>query len=121
MTTTKTHKPRKPVIYAGEGSPVDAYYNRQHTPDEPITKKQNNATWGKFDMNNAAHMNCMSLLRQAKWTKLWNGKTVPDIQRFSDFLHSKKAPVQKALKKMDKDEVSKTITALEGIVESTWK
>jgi hypothetical protein len=118
MTTTK---PRKPVIYSGDFSPTDAYFNRQHTPDEPVAQTQHNATWGKFDKNNQAHMNCMSLLRQAKWTKIWEGKTVPDIQRFSEFLHSKKAPVQKALLKMDKDEVSKTITALEGIVESTWK
>jgi hypothetical protein len=121
MTTiSKTYKPRKAVAYSGDASPVDAYYNRQHTEDEPIVKPQHNATWGKFDKKNQAHMNCMSLLRQAKWTKIWEGKTIPDIQRFSNFLHSEKAPVNKALLKMDKDEVSKTITALEGIVKSTY-
>lgn len=120
-TTAKKHTPRAAIVYSGEGSPVDAYYKRQQTPDEPVAKPQHNATWGKFDKDNSAHMNCMSLLRQAKWVKNWNGKTVPDIQRFSDFLHSEKAPVKKALLKMDKDEVSKTIVALEGIVKSSYK
>lgn len=119
MTTTKI-QPRKPIAYSGTGSAVDFYQNQGNkATQEPVQKELPN--WGLFDKNNTQHRTILSLLRQARWTKDWNGKEVPDIKRLSDFLHSNKAPVNKALKKMNTQELSKTIVALEGIVKAQYR
>ena len=98
---------RKPIAYGGEGSAVDFYFNQDK--DTPPAPKQELPNWGLFDKDNQQHRTILSLMRQAQWTKDWNGQEVPDIKRLSDFLHSDKAPVQKALQKMTTTEVSKII------------
>lgn len=80
-------------------------------------------TWGKFDKNNSKHKAILSLLRQIQWTtehpKYGN---VADIARFGGWLQSdKRAPVHKPLLKMSPEELSKTITALEGILKWMYK
>ena len=112
---------RKPIAYAGEGSAVDFYLNQDKNPTPPPAPKKKLANWGVFDKDNTQHRTILSLMRQAQWTKDWNGREVPDIIRLSDFLHSDKSPVNKALKKMETHELSKIIVALEGIVEWTFK
>ena len=77
--------------------------------------------WGAFDKENAQHRYILSILRTAnivvkseKWGE------VPDTAGWLNrFLQSPKSPVKKPLKKMSPTEVSKIITALEGV--SLWK
>ena len=77
--------------------------------------------WGAFDKNNSQHRYILSILRTAnivvkseKWGE------VPDTAGWLNrFLRSPKSPVKKPLKKMSPTEVSKIITALEGV--SLWK
>ncbi len=86
---------------------------------QPELKTEN---WGLFDKNNSQHRNILSLMRQAQWVKQsekWG--EVADLERLSNFLKSDKSPVKKPLKKMTTEEVSKIITALEGIVKSRYK
>lgn len=77
--------------------------------------------WANFDKTNSKHKAILSLLYQAQWVTNYKGKVVPDLDRFSAWLQSEKAPVRKFLKSQTPTELSKTITALEGIVKSTWK
>lgn len=112
---------RKPIAYTGEGSAVDFYQSLDRSSTPPPAPKKKLANWGVFDKDNTQHRTILSLMRQAQWTKDWNGREVPDIIRLSDFLHSDKSPVNKALKKMETHELSKIIVALEGIVEWTFK
>lgn len=77
--------------------------------------------WANFDKQNSKHKAILSLLYQAKWVSNYQGKVLPDLDRLSTWLQSEKAPVRKPLNKQNSTELSKTITALEGIVKSTWK
>ncbi|ELY1979212.1 hypothetical protein ABF179_002404 [Flavobacterium psychrophilum] len=77
--------------------------------------------WGYFDNQNSQHRYITVLLRNAdivvksnKWGE------VADMEGwFSKFLQSNRCPVKKPLKKMTPREVSKIITALEGV--ALWK
>lgn len=84
-------------------------------------KAHKGAKWSNFDKTNPKHRAILSLLYQAQWTANYKGKEVPDLDRFSAFLQSEKAPVRKPLKSQTHLELSKTIKALEGIVKSIWK
>lgn len=77
--------------------------------------------WAKFDKTNPKHKAILSLLYQAQWVTNYKGKEVPDLDRFSAWLQSDKAPVREPLHKQTNPELSKTIKALEGIVKSVWK
>ncbi len=79
-------------------------------------------SWAKFDNNNAAHKNILSLLRQLNWTTPHprHGE-VADLVRLDQFLRSNRCPVNKPLMKMEKEEVSKLIIALEGILKHKYK
>ena len=75
--------------------------------------------WASFDKNNRAHLNILSLCRQAQWTKPHERYgEVADLNRLQAFLKSDKSPVKKPLMEMSKQEVSKIIIALEGIVKA---
>ncbi len=81
------------------------------------TGKTKNYEWGHFDSQNTQHRAILSLCRQAQWVvphEKWG--EVPDLMRLSNFLKSAKCPVNKPLLKMNKQELSKVITAFEGIV-----
>lgn len=74
--------------------------------------------WGVFDYKKTSHRMILSLLRQLGW-QTFNEKRrgmVADMYRFSEWLKSEKAPIQKPLQLMTKIEVSKIITALESMV-----
>ena len=77
--------------------------------------------WGYFDNNNTQHRTVLSLMRQAGWL-VENDRhgEVPDIKRLSDFLKSSKSPVNKPLKEMTPQQLSKIIIAFEGIVKHKY-
>jgi len=79
--------------------------------------------WGRFDMSNGPHKYILSLLRQLGWDTInhTTGRSYADIERFGNWLQSDKSPVQKPLKKMDKDETSRIITALESMITKQYK
>ncbi|MNT19775.1 hypothetical protein D3C86_1628290 [compost metagenome] len=90
---------------------------------QPINQpKQPSDNWGLFDNNNQQHRTILSHMRTAQWV-VPNGKwgEVPDLDRLSEFLKSDKSPVNKPLKKMEPEEVSKIIEAFKGIVKSIYK
>ena len=77
--------------------------------------------WGAFDKNNSQHRYILSILRTANIVvKSQKWGEVPDTAGWLNrFLQSPKSPIKKPLKKMSPTEVSKIITALEGV--SLWK
>ena len=80
--------------------------------------------WGFFDYKNNQHRTILSLMRQANWVCPCPNERhgeVADIKRLSTFLKSEKSPVNKPLKDMEAKELSKIITAFEGIVNHTYK
>lgn len=115
---------KSPYLFEGQGSAIDDY----NTPKKQLQtiinagKKQTNGNWGLFDKNNQQHKTILSLLRQGQWV-VKNDKwgEVPDINRFSEYLKSDKSPVNKPLKAMEPQEVSKIIEAFKGIVKSKYK
>ncbi|RTY64389.1 hypothetical protein [Flavobacterium sp. LB2P53] len=119
MTTTKS-----PYLFEGQGSAIDDY-NAPKKQLQTIVqggRAHSKNKWGLFDKDNQQHKTILSLLRQAQWV-VPNDKwgEVPDISRLSDFLMSDKSPVNKPLKKMEPEEVSKIIEAFKGIVKSKYK
>ncbi|MBF6607754.1 MAG: hypothetical protein ITG00_03345 [Flavobacterium sp.] len=103
----------KPITYTGSGSAIDNYKS---------AKPQSNENWGLFKKNNQQHRTILSLLRQAQWTTEHDTfGEVADLERFSNWLKSEKAPVRKPLLEMTEKEVSKTIVALTGIVNHKYK
>ncbi|MDN3671668.1 hypothetical protein QWY99_01130 [Flavobacterium branchiarum] len=90
---------------------------------QPLNQpKQPSDNWGLFDNSNQQHRTILSHMRTAQWT-VPNDKwgEVPDLDRLSNFLKSDKSPVNKPLKKMEPEEVSKIIEAFKGIVKSIYK
>ena len=77
--------------------------------------------WGYFDSNNKQHSYIRVLLRNANIVvKSQKWGEIADMEGwFNKFLHSARSPVQKPLKSMTTIEVSKIITALEGV--AIWK
>ena len=73
--------------------------------------------WGKFDFSRKDHRKILSLTKFSPK----HDKDVADIDWFSNFLKSVRAPVKKPLLEMAGSEVNKTIIALEGIVKSRYK
>lgn len=114
----------KPRVYEGQGSAIDDY-NRPKQQLQTIVeggRTHSKSNWGLFDKNNQQHKTILSLMRQAQWTvpsEKWG--EIADLSRLSDFLKSDKSPVKKPLKKMEPEEVSKIIVALEGIIKSKYK
>lgn len=117
MTTTA----KQPIVYSGEGSAIDNYIRLQNQPEPTKKIVTNGRNWGLFDNDNQAHRQLISLCYQAQWTTPYKGRNVADTLRLSEFLKSDKSPVNKALKKMTKEEVSKVIVAFEGIVLSIFR
>ena len=112
-----TETAKKPFVYEGSGSAIDAYLKPQKE-NAPVQ----NENWGKFKKDNKQHLTILSILRQAQWTVTKpNYGEVADLERFSNWLKSDKSPVKKPLLKMTPDEVSKVIVAIGGIVSSKYK
>lgn len=73
--------------------------------------------WQKFDYKKKSHMNVLSLLMQLQWTfySETSKRYFADTQALGTWLQGK-APVNKSLLDMSPNEVSKTIVALENMV-----
>lgn len=103
------------IIKQQTGSPL--------TPEGGTTSDENApfGGWGAFDKNNSQHRYILSILRTANIVvKSQKWGEVPDTAGWLNrFLQSPKSPIKKPLKKMSPTEVSKIITALEGV--SLWK
>jgi hypothetical protein len=111
------------MIYTGEGSAVDAYFKKDSTDGLSTDGLQPVSTtnFGRFNSNNQQHRIIMSILYQAGiTTQNQRHGTVADMTGwFSAFLQSSRCPVNKPLLEMTPKEVSKIITALEGV--ALWK
>lgn len=79
-------------------------------------KPYNYDNWALYDNQNTQHRRILSLLWQLKWLSEYKGNTYPDLKRLSEWLKTK-APVKKRLKAMTPKEVSKTIYALENMLD----
>ena len=112
---------KSPYLFDGQGSAIDDYL-KPKAPEVECGRTHSKSNWGLFDKNNQQHKTILSLLRQAQWV-VPNNKhgEVPDINRLSEFLKSNRSPVNKPLKQMEPEEVSKIIEAFKGIVKSLYK
>ena len=88
------------------------------------TGKKEPANWGYFEIEKfpGERKTLFSLMYQAQWTKAHEiVKEVPDLDRLSNFLKSKKSPVHKPLKQFEKADWSKLIAVFTNIVKGTYK
>lgn len=83
------------------------------------TTANNGDCWGYFDSNNKQHKAILSTLITAKIIVKDNrhGEVADMLGWFSDFLKSNRCPINKPLKQMTPDEVSKIIYVLEQVVQ----
>lgn len=87
----------------------------------PVSKGKTD-NWAFFDKNNSQHRYILSLCRQLDWQVPDEkyGKVV-DLNRLSNFLKSKRSPVNKPLQKLTPAQLSKVVTALENIMKWEYK
>lgn len=98
----------------------------QQTGTQPTVteggRTEGKSNWGLFDKTNQQHRTILSHMRTAQWVVPHDKHgEVPDIERLSGFLKSEKSPVNKPLKSMSPEELSKIIEAFKGIVKSIYK
>ena len=79
--------------------------------------------WTAFNNKKKSHRYILSLLQHAGWVRYDKQlkRHVADMNRFGQWLQSENSPVKKPLTLQTKEEVSKTITALEGILNHNLK
>ena len=75
----------------------------------------------QFDKKNERHKYILSLCIQYGWSKR-SGKygTVADLDKLNEWMYSKLCPVQKTLKKMTNDQLTKVIGALESMTKKKY-
>ena len=77
-----------------------------------------------FDKNNPRHKKILSILIEMRW-RTWSAKYqkyLANMDKLNEWMHSDKCPVKgKALTKMNDEELSKIIFALEKIALGTFK
>lgn len=76
--------------------------------------------WAYFDKNNERHRYVLSLCIQYGWSKRGRVATFADLDRLNEWMHSDKCPVKKELKKMDNDELTSFIGALESMTRKKY-
>jgi hypothetical protein len=79
--------------------------------------------WAGFNYKKDSHRYILSLLQHAGWVRYDKQlkRHVADMNRFGQWLQGDNSPVKKPLNKQEKEEISKTIVALEGILEFELK
>lgn len=86
-----------------------------------IKQEKNWAFFNKHSFVNERKL-LFSYLYQAQWVvKNETHNEVPDLERLSNFLKSKKSPVNKPLKQFNKQDWSKILQAFRNIVKGTYK
>lgn len=83
-------------------------------------KAPNNSFYAVFDKENRQHRTILSLAHQIGWVQEENPKFV-NLHTLGTWLISKKCPVNKPLKQMNKQELSKVIFALEQVFNWRYK
>lgn len=117
-------KVKAPYLYAGSGSAIDDY-NKPKNQLQNIVKGANKTSlknWGLFDKTNKQHLTILSQLRQLQWvveSEKWG--EIADINRLSEFLKSDKSPINKPLKDMIPEELSKIISCFNSIIIKHFK
>lgn len=77
--------------------------------------------WALFDKTKASHRQILSLCIQYGWSVPHATRDeVADLGRLSEWLKSERSPVNKKLKDMTPQEVSKVISALENMVNKKY-
>lgn len=78
--------------------------------------------WAFFDAKNSQHRKILSLCLELEWSVYNTDKKqfLADLKTLSEFLKSKRSPVKKPLKKMNSEELSKVIHALEQIFSKSF-
>lgn len=81
------------------------------------------SSWGFFDSTNQQHRQILSLCQQYGWTTKHakTGRDIADMQKLANWLQFGKAPIKKPLKKMEPEELTKTINALNYMVGKKYK
>lgn len=79
--------------------------------------------WAGFNSNKDSHRYILSLLQHAGWVRYDKQlkRHVADMNRFGQWLQGDNSPVKKPLNKQEKEEISKTIVALEGVLDYELK
>lgn len=79
-------------------------------------------SYGLFTKSNQQHMAIVSLVNQLGWQKKHDryGR-IADMDRLGDWLQGDKAPVSLPLKKMNTNQLTKTINALTIMVQKRYK
>lgn len=83
-------------------------------------KSPDSSFWALFDRNNKQHTTVLSLAHQLRWVladKTW----LVDLNRLGNWIKSERCPVNKPLKQMNKEELSKVIFAMENISRKKFK
>lgn len=110
---------KKAYLYTGSGSAIDHYNNPKSQLQDIVNgvSTTNQQNWGFFDKDNQQHRTILSQLRSLDWvTQTDNNRQFPDILRLSDFLKSDKSPINKPLKRMTQQELSKIISCFDSMI-----
>lgn len=75
--------------------------------------------WAYFDKENTQHMYILSLCITYGWWEVKSGRKIANLANLNQWLHSNRCPVNKPLKDMETEELSKVIISLEQITK--WK
>lgn len=96
--------------------------NKKSAKDLSITQAQGlikslTTHWARFRKDKKQHMYILSLLRQMGWTERSERYgIIADMDRLSDFLKSKKSPINKPLQDMDTTELQTLINCFESML-----
>lgn len=82
-------------------------------------KLPDNRSFAFFDFNNMQHRTILSLCHTLGWKEDDSNRV--DLNRLGGWLKSNRSPVRKPLKEMNKQELSKIISALESIIRKKYK
>ena len=107
---------------------IDQFSGGRTTTSMELTKSEakqliNSLTesWAKFNKNNAQHRYILSLCIQLGWRKHDEKYgSVADLERLSNFLKSKRSPVDLPLQQMNSDQCSKLISCLESMIKKHY-
>ncbi|MFK7048750.1 hypothetical protein FLACOL_01092 [Flavobacterium columnare] len=90
--------------------------------NKTIAKQVVTEFWAYYYKENTQHRYILSLLIQLGWSVKSNKYgEIADLNRFSDWLKSRRSPVQKPLKSMSPEEISKIISALESMIVKNYE
>lgn len=87
------------------------FFNTGEMPD--------NRSWAAFDKHNSQHRTILSKAYTLGWRDRKTGYA--DLNRLGGWLKSKRSPVSKPLKEMNRKELSKVISAMDNMILKSFK